>query len=120
MSENTKFIGLVGQIDEIPVENAGFVQIQNLSNKMIMITDDAYFLGRSFGLAKPNNPKIASLVDRGLIRLIDTPPAKKVRETGKPKSRKKAKQEEAEHQNEVFESFNQLFTEPAKNVRQTP
>jgi len=120
MSNDVEFIGLDGQIDEIPSENAGFVQIQNLSYKMVKVTDDAYILGRAFGLVRPDNQRIAALVDKGVARFVDTPKAKIQKQVEKPKSRKKVKREEAEQQSQVLESLNQLFAEPAKNVRQTP
>lgn len=120
MDEAIEFISQSGQIDEIPAENSNFIQIQNLSFKMIMITDNAYLLGRAFGLVRSDNSKIADFVDKGLIRLIDTPIAKKPKKTSEPKSRKKAKREAAEQQSEVLEGLNRLFTESTENVRQTP
>jgi hypothetical protein len=106
MSNDVEFIGLDGQIDEIPSENAGFVQIQNLSYKMVKVTDDAYILGRAFGLVRPDNQRIAALVDKGVARFVDTPKAKIQKQVEKPKSRKKVKREEAEQQSQVLESLN--------------
>jgi len=120
MKTNIEIVSISEQIDEIPIENADFCQIQNLSFKTIQITDDAYLLGRAFCLVKTDNKRIIPLIDKGLIRLIDTPVAQKSTDKKKPKSRKMVKQEQIEQQNEVLESLNELFVEPTENVRQTP
>lgn len=120
MGNDIDFIGLDEQSDAIPAENAGYIQIQNLQYKMVKVTSDAYILGRAYGLVKEDNPIVAGLVSKGIVRLIDTPKAKTIKQVDKPKSRKKAKREEAEQESQVLETLSGLFVEPAKNVRQTP
>ena len=120
MSGEVDFVGLESRISEIPVEHGGFVQIQNLSPKMLKVTNDAYLLSRAFALVKSDNEKVLILIDKGLVLLVETPAAKAVKHVEKPKSRKKAKKEIEAHQDHVLENLSHLFEGPDKNVRQTP
>ena len=120
MSGEIDFVGLGDKISEIPVEHAGFVQVQNISPKMLKVANDAYLLSRAFALVKSDNEKVLILIDKGLVLLVETPAAKAVKHVEKPKSLQKAKKEIEAHQDHVLENLSHLFEGPDKNVRQTP
>jgi hypothetical protein len=120
VSGEIDFVGLGEKINEIPVEYAGFMQIQNLSPKMLKVTNDAYLLSRASALVKADNEKVLILIDKGLVLLVETPAAKAVKHVEKPKSRKKVKKEIEAHQDHVLKNLSHLFEGPDKNVRQTP